>query len=83
MVSRSDVQLNQNIVYSNLWEDNTKVAIKESDMIAFKIDFEISDFLYSGNDLRDVLNITLSHRSQLYDDKGFAYFEVRPLKFDF
>ena len=81
MVSRSDVQLNQNTVYSNLWEDNTKVAIKESDMIAFKLDF-IFYHHTDPDDLRDVLDITLSHRSQYYDDRGFAHFEVKPLKFD-
>ena len=83
MLSKSEVQWNHNTIYTNLWNDNTKVNIEESDGISFKVDLRINKDLYSGDDLRDILNITFYHRSRFYNERGFSDAEMKPLKFDF
>jgi len=83
MFSKSEVQWNHNTIYTNLWDDNTRVAIEESDQIAFKVSIDVRETLYSGSDIRDILNITFTQRSRFYNDRGYGQHKLKPLDFDF
>ena len=83
MLSRSEVQWNHNNIYTNLWDDNTKVTIEESDQIAFKISIRVNRHLYTGDDIRDIVDINFLHLSKYYRDNGILDYEEKPLEFDF
>ena len=83
MVSRSETQINQNIVYNDLWNDKTKITINEEDQIAFRVVIKWDEDKYNGDDIRDVMNITFYHQSRGYNNKGFTTYTDTPLDFDF
>ena len=82
MLQRTEVQWNQNVYYKNLWNDTTLVPLTDSDKLALKVSIVSSDIVYSGDDIRDVLNISFYHTSRSYQN-GYPKIKTENLKFDF
>ena len=57
--------------------------MKNSDEIAFKVRIDLNKDVFSGDDIRDVLNITFFQKSRFYDSWGIEIVESRKLEFDF
>ena len=81
MFKRTDVQWNHNTYYTNLWTDDTKVALKDSDRIAIRIRIDCIDTIYEGDDIRDILNITFTHQTQ-YVENDIIRFKNKEIEYN-
>ena len=78
---RSDKDLRYYREFTDLSIGETKVNFINEDQLAFKIVIRASNDIYSGDDIRDIFNITFLESSR-YIEKGYPKYNYTDLSFD-
>ena len=77
----SDMKLSYYKAYTDLSVDNNKVKLVDQDQLAFKISIFADEKLYSGDDIRDVFDISFLHTTK-NQENGFPVYSSKQLNFD-